>query len=1090
LGLFLGQADFPRTRYHCSVPTTKTNPIDRFGLLGLLLFALGAGTGFSLDSPHVKFNRVGSETGPPPEVITVMLQDRYGFFWIGSREGLYRYDGETFVTYRHDPGDPDSISGNTVRAIFEDRSGRLWFGTNTAGLNRLDSATGRFVRFRYASADPTSLSHDSVYEIAQDKAGNIWVATQQGLNRFDEGTGAFSRFLHDPENPHSLSHDYVTRLLIDRRDRIWAGTNGGGLNALDPKTGRFTRFLTDEEIPHRLPLKQVFALFEDDEGYLWVAGSGLYKLDPWTGVNEEIRPTDEDPTAFVEGLVVDLVAGKTGPLWIGTFGRGLHSFDSATGRLGAYRHDPAQRHSLGEDKIMTLKVDETGSIWVGTWGAGAWRLTNPALQLARAAMDIPAPENIRSNDVTGLAGDASGGLWVATRFGDLFRKEPNESGFRSYSTTSGIIHDIEETEDGMIWVGKSNGLERVNPTTENIAYFNHDPLVETSIGPGYVTALLEDSRGRLWVGTGEGGLQRLDADGQVVERFVHDPDDPTSLSDNYVKSLAQDASGIIWVGTRSGGLNAFDPVTLRGQRFLPDPDDPSSLSYHYVTTIYLDSSNRLWIGTDGGGLNQRRFRDDGSVFFDKISSADGLIDDSVMAILEDDDGSLWLSTKRGLSRFDPSSKRFSHLYVGDGLPAGAFEPGSAARTTDTLYFGSVRWLAAVPAGTPFPEHPPSPVILTSIRDINGEIVGEEPPWLRTHLEIPFESWLSLTVAVLDFNIEHHHRYQFRIGDEEEPWVDIGSGREITFMNLDPGTYEVSARAHNCQGVWNDLPHALTIHVSPPFWMTMWFRAAIFLLVVGLLLGGHRIRTLGLRRRNLELLELHRQRRKAQSRLATAYDRLRRLTRRVEATKEEERRRIARELHDEMGPALTAVIINLQLINGSTNGDESKTRVTESIEIVDRMVQQVRDLSMALRPPLLEEVGFLSAIRGYLETQAERTGLIIAIDGPPELPDFPAEIEITAFRVIQAAVSNVIRHAESTEVRVSIRHDAETLILSIRDNGVGFDPGAILDLSVPGSSVGLVGMRERVEILGGEYSVESVIGEGTSVDVRIPVEVEL
>jgi signal transduction histidine kinase/ligand-binding sensor domain-containing protein len=1070
------------------VVSTVTNLIGRSSLLCCMLLALGAGSGVAQEDSPVKFQRVGSETGPPPEVIAVMLQDRIGFVWIGSREGLFRYDGETFVTFRHDPGDPGSISGNTVRAIFEDRAGRLWFGTNSAGLNRLDRATGRFEHFRHVSGDPTSLSHDSVYEIDQDSAGNIWVATQKGLNRYDDESATFTRFLHDPDDPHSLSHDYVTRVLVDGLDRVWAGTNGGGLNLLDRSSGGFVRYLTDESGRDRPVARQVFAICEGTERSVWVGGQGLFRLDPDSGAIVSFEPDDDDPSAFVDGLVVELVMSESGTLWIGTFGSGLHSLDLATGRKRSYRHEAADRHSLGEDKIMDLMIDSTDALWVGTWGGGAWRLTDPALQLASAQAEISAPGDVRSADVTALASDRDGRLWIGTRFGDVLSRDPRQSGFDRHSTTIGTVNEIEQADDGMIWIAKANGLERINTETSTVSFFRHDPEIPSSIGPGYVTALLQDDDGGLWVGTGEGGLQRLDSRGQVVERWLHDPEDPTSLSDNYVKALAQDVHGTIWVGTRSGGLNSFDPASGSGRRFLPDPRDPSSISYHSVTTVFRDSRDRMWIGTDGGGLNEIRTRSDGEVAFDRISSAEGLIDETVMAILEDDDGSLWISTKRGLSRFDPQSRRFSQLYVGDGLPAGAFEPGAAARTDDTLYFGSVRWLAAVPAGRTFPDHPPSPVVITSIRDIEGKQIGGESPWLTSQLEVPYGGLISLTLAVLDFNVEHHHRFQVRLGGDDEPWVDMGSRREITFMDLDPGTHQFAARARNCQGVWSDLSQNLTIRVPPPFWMTWWFRAAVVLVLLGVVLGWHRLRTLRLRRRNLELLEIQRQRKKAQAKLSRAYDQLRGLTRRLEATKEEERRRIARELHDEMGPALTAVIINLQLINGGGDPGQSRQRVDESIEIVDRMVQQIRDLSLALRPPLLDEVGFLSAIRGYLETEADRTGLRIDVESSPDLVDFPAEVEITAFRLIQAAVSNVIRHAHASVVEVSIRLVDESLSLTIRDDGVGFDPGTVMNPSASGSSVGLVGMKERVQILGGEFSIESEPGRGTRVVVRIPVEV--
>ena len=858
---------------------------------------------------------------------------------------------------------------------------------------------------------------------------------------------------------------------------------------MDRSTGRFEVYRHQENDPHSLADDSVFALLEDDDGTIWVGGNGIHRLDPTTGRLDRVAADPDDPFALSYGLVVTLAAGAPGTVWVGTFGGGLNELDVATGRCRVFRHDPGERHSLGDNRVLILATDTTNALWIGTWGGGLWRLTRPALQLASASADVLPPADISSLDVTAMAPDATGGLWIGTRFGDLLRKDPGGGGFRRYQSQTGIIYDIEETDDGLLWVGKANGLLRLNPTTGTLTFFRHDPKIESSLGPGYVNALLEDSRSRLWVGTGEGGLQRLDSLGRVVERFVHVPDDASSLSDDYVRSLIEDRNGTIWIGTRSGGLNTYNPATQKGRRFLPDPDNASSISHHSVTTLFEDTSGRLWVGTGGGGLNLVLEQDDGTVVFDRILAADGLIDNNVMAVLEDDDGSLWLSTRRGLSRFDPGKRRFSQLYVSDGLPAAAFETGAAARTTHTLFFGSIRWLAAVPAGTPFPLHPPSPVVITSIRDRAGELVGEEPPWRRERLEIPFGGWLSVTLAVLDFNAEHQNTYEFRLGDESEPWVNLGARREITFMDLDPGTHRFSARGNNYQGVWSENFPQLTIQVPPPYWMTTWFRVGVFLLVTGAILGVHLFRTSALRRHNLQLLDLHDQREKAQSELGQAYDRLRKLTRRFEATKEEERQRIARELHDEMGPALTAVIINLQLIGGSTDSEKSSRWLTDSIEMVDRMVQQIRDLSLALRPPLLDEVGFLSAITSYLEAQAERTRLDIRVSGPSILKELPPEVEITAFRVIQEAVSNVIRHAKAHTVLVTIDLDAQTLVLSIEDDGVGFDVDAVMTTAEQGSALGLIGMQERVQILGGDFRISSGSGEGTRVDIRIPVEVE-
>ena len=272
----------------------------------------------------------------------------------------------------------------------------------------------------------------------------------------------------------------------------------------------------------------------------------------------------------------------------------------------------------------------------------------------------------------------------------------------------------------------------------------HDPRDETSLGPGYVKSFLEDRQGRFWVGTGEGGLQRLDAEGRVLERFRPRGNDPSTLSDDYITALLEDRRGTLWVGTRSGGLNAFDPLTKRAIRYQPVPERSDSLSHHTVISIFEDSKGRLWIGTAGGGLNRVEEAPVGErARFARFTTADGLADNNVMAILEDDDGTLWLSTKRGLSRFDPATGAFSNFTVSDGLPSAEFEPGSAVRSGSTLYFGTVKWLAVISAGTRFPRSAPSPTVITSVRGAAAELKGAQPAWRLERLEVPYGEWLSL-----------------------------------------------------------------------------------------------------------------------------------------------------------------------------------------------------------------------------------------------------------------------------------------------------------------------------------------------------------
>ena len=1037
----------------------------RLGAVPLLLLA----TSLTPAAParRVHFERVGSESGPLPEVVTALAQDRAGFVWIGSRHGLYLYDGYELREFKNDPSDPSSISDHAIRTIFEDRKGRLWIGTNAGGLERLDRARWTFEHFRH-SGDPTSLSHDSVYEIAEGRDGALWVATQQGLNRFDPESRRFERV--------PIAGDYVVAVLVDREGRIWSGTNDGGVTRIDP--GGSKTFRHDASNPRSISADAAFEIVEDAQGTVWLGtADGLDRWDAATGgfVRTPVRGDN----------VVAIVPQASGRLWVGTFGGGLQEFDPKDGQIRVQLSDPLRRDALGSDRITALLGGRDGTLWVGSWGGGLQRLAPAALELASAEERSRLPGGLRSTHVGALCAARDGSVWMGTINGELVRRAPHGED-RTVLQGGSQILAITEDRARRMWIGTHQSLSCFSASGEKLQVFAHDASDPLSLGPGYVRAILEDGEGRIWAGTGEGGVQRIDPDGKIRVRFRHEADAPDSLSDDYVTCMRLDREGTLWVGTRSGGLNALDPATGRARRFLPVPGDPTSIGHRTVSSILEDRGGRLWVGTAGGGVQLVERAPTGAVRFRRFTQSEGLVDDDVVAIVEDDDGSLWLSTRKGLARLDPSSGAVANYGIAEGVPAGELEIGSAARTADTLYFGGVRGLVAVPAGMPMRPAPPSPTVLTALRTGEGAIHGERPAWDLDRLEVPYGTWLALELAVLDFGAPERNVYAYRLGPEEKPWVDLGTRRSVTFADLAPGRHRFSAKGRNGQGVWS-ATRELEIVVPPPFWMTAWFRFGGLALVVAGAVGAHRVRTASLARRNRQLVDLQVERERAQKELRTAYDRLRGLTRRFEAAKEEERKRIARELHDDLGPSLTAVIINLQLLADPSRAAGGAKRLAESTELVDRIIQQIRDLSLALRPPLLDEMGLVPALRGYLESTAERTGLDLSFRGDPALSGLAPEVEITAFRVAQEALTNVVRHARAKRVTAAVERKDGRLVVAMEDDGVGFDVAAILGGSATGRALGLLGMTERVQLLGGDLAIESSPGSGTRVRAELPLE---
>ncbi|MCI0657700.1 MAG: histidine kinase [Acidobacteria bacterium] len=1014
--------------------------------------------------------------------MTALCLDRTGLLWIGSRDGLLLFDGQTIRTFEHDVSDPESISDNAIRTIYEDREGYLWIGTNSGGLNRLDRAQWRFQRFRHEPADPGSLSHDSVYAVLEDRAGFLWVGTQQGLNRFDPRTRTFHRFLADSADPVALASDYILALYEDRAGRLWVGTLGGGLSRWEPKHGTFTSFRNNPKDLRSLSDDRVSSILEDPAGTLWVGTvRALNRMDSSDGSFRRFPASREGP------LVKALAPGRVGTLWIGTHAGGLQELDERTGELRAWGQGDTGRPALGSDQVEALLTDSAGALWIGTWGGGLRRISPSALLLSEGRVAARIPAKLKDEGIASFLIDRQGGIWYGSSGGDLWRVNSADGSLRHFplearaNSPTRSIFAMTQDHAGWIWAGTSLDLVRLDGNSGKAIHFRHDPHDAASIGPGYVRAVLKGRAGELWIGNGEGGVQRLDASGRVITRFVRDPSRSDSLSDNYVTALHEDAEGTLWVGTRSGGLNALDTASGRITRYLPDPGDPHSLSHHCVTSLLEDRHGRLWVATAGGGLNRVERGAGGSLRFQRTLESDGLVDNDVMAILEDDDGSLWLSTRRGIARFDPTTSKFLSIHASDGLPSAEFEPGSAARSSRALYFGSVKGPVAVPAGTEFPRLLPSPMIVTSIRTPAGEVRGSRPVWDMERLELPYGEWLSLELAVLDYSPEHRHRYAYRLRGK---WVDLGPTGAITFTGLEPGVHRFAARGRNSEGVWSQPTAELRIEVVPPFWMTGWFRGSAVLAIFALAVIGHRLRLSSVERRNRELVALHDQRERARKELTLAYERLLLLTGRLEAAKEDERQRIARELHDELGPSLTAVIINLQLLARNPSAPSSLSKIPDAINMVDQLVQRVRDLSLDLRPPLLDELGLSAALRGYLETQSERTGLDIPVEVGASVEGLPPEIEIHAFRVVQEAVTNAVRHAHASRVQVKVERRDGILMLAVKDDGRGFDVSKTLE-SIAGKSLGLLGMTERIRSLGGEIVIDSSAGRGTEIRARIP-----
>ena len=806
-------------------------------LIGALAWVLAATLGWPAwsvaEAKPMRFAHLSVDEGLSQTSVFSMFQDRDGFVWLGTEDGLNRFDGQTVTVYKHDPQDPGSLPHDLVWSIAEDPSGDLWIGTEGGGLARWNRDTDRFTRFQHDPNDANSLSGDRVRIVLVDAEGAVWVGTKDaGLTRFEPQTGTFTRFGHSPEDPKSLSHEGVYALLQDRSGRVWVGTEGG-LSRFDG-AGGFERFSHDPEDGKSLSGDRIRALVEDDQGTVWVGtlDAGLNELP--TGSEGFVRHRHEAKRAgsLADDCVHAVHRDRGGRLWVGT--RSGLDLLQPDGTFAHYRHDPLNPASLGEDEVMSLLEDRGGVLWAGTRAGGVSRWNPATWAFGHVASSPSGDEDGLSHDyVTSFTEDTLGRLWVGTMGGglDVFDREGGAVGhYRHDPARSGSLSDdrvmaLSRGRSGAIWVGTmEGGLNRFDPQTGRFRVYRADETRPGRLSTNGVMSLFEDREGTLWVGTYRGGLNRYDHSSDSFTVYRHDDADPASLSSDIVTCVQEGPGGTIWVGTEGGGLNRLDRRSGEFQSFRHDRSRAASLSDDTVYSLHVDPEGTLWVGTRGGlGRLDSHAPATGEASFRTYTERDGLPSKVVYGIQPDGMGRLWLSTNMGLARFDPRTETFRDYSRTHGLQSNEFTFGAHFRTTrGELVFGGPQGFNAFFAETiPTNDNVP-PVVLTSFLKSNRPAHGPTAPFALDDVTLGYkDDVVTFEFAALDYADPGRNRYVYKLEGFDPEWIDLGSVHRVTYTDLGHGEYVLRVKAANNDGVWNEEGLSLPVSVLPPPWRTWW-----------------------------------------------------------------------------------------------------------------------------------------------------------------------------------------------------------------------------------------------------------------------------
>jgi diguanylate cyclase (GGDEF)-like protein len=797
-------------------------------------------------APPMQFTRLAADEGLSQGAVMAIHQDSQGFLWLGTEDGLDRYDGYEMRHFVHDRAQARSLPTNWVGTLVEDRAGTLWIGTAGGGVVGRNPNTGALLPLNSGTGESAVATNEQVRLLYVDHAGYLWVATRdRGVVRVDLLHNQSRRYRSVASDPQTLSSDSIFAITEDAGGSVWIGTQGG-LDRLDPVTGRIRREPLQQWFPDSHASPQVTALLTDRRGALWAGTSeGLLRI-PLADTEHVVayRSRAGDPHSLPSDHVQTLLLDRSQRLWVGT-AHGLALYRPQGDDFDTYHHDPAEPTSLPDDSVISLYEDQGGLLWIGTKTGGAAHWNSRSWSFGHHPR---GPEgSFGDADPSGFAMDASGTLWISTFGGGLSAVNTHDGKVTHYKHQDGdgtslpddrvmsVLVDHEDT----IWAGTmGGGLARLDRRTGRFHVYGYDAGDPKSLPAAGVMSLLEDSRGRLWVGTFGGGLARLERSTDGFVRYPSDPENPATLSSGRATALAEDRSGRMWIGTDGGGLCLLEPASGFTTCFHHDAQNTHSLSDDTVYAIRVDDRGRVWVGTRGAGLDEvlgtavapERIR------FQNFAEAQGLPNSTVYGIETDGNGRLWLSTNRGLARFDPATGEVRNFRRLHGLQADEFNFGAHYRSRDgELFFaGPGGYNAFFPERLEFNESPP-PLALTAFLKFNEPAHLAVVPERVAHFDLGFrDSVITFEFAALDFASPAHNQYRYKLEGFDQQWVEAGSKRNVTYTNLGGGQYTFRVRAANSDGIWNEQGLAIPLQVEPPPWASSWARTG-YVLAFGLLI---------------------------------------------------------------------------------------------------------------------------------------------------------------------------------------------------------------------------------------------------------------
>ena len=771
--------------------------------------------------------------------VSSICQDKYGFIWIGTLNGLHRFDGTNMRLFLNDPLDSTSLVLDRIDRVYEDMDANLWIGTS-GGICKYNRDLDNFERFKATCGFiPMNSPHPHrILDFKEDKYGTLWIiSNREGLLYFDEDLNDFMSFFEEGDMQKLTSFNF-SAFEIDEAGNFWLGTFDSGINIVNPNT----RVIRQVEAGGRLSQlydNKINDIMSDESGLVWVGtesgGISRFDLSNDRITSDIFIHSSHNPNSLRNNEVQSVYQDSKGQIWSCNVNGGLHLYDSLIDGFYHYSADAQNRHSLSSNSIWTIFEDRDQRLWVGSGLTGIDVWDENFTKFEHYFISPDAESGLKSNVIRGFEQDSQGRIWLASDGGGLslvnddgsfttFQK--NDSDIHSLSTDA--VLSVKEGFDGNLWLGTwAGGVNIFNPSTQKSSLYKGvgaENLID-------VFHIIKDGEDNLWFATYSGGLNKLDSKTGTLVNYMHDPNNDKTIASDLMHTLFEDSRGDIYIGVRNMGLNVLKKENIsKGifDRYNNDREDSLSLPSSTVNMILEDSYGTIWIATSGGLCTFNRV--DG--IFHRVHPKTGLSHSDIRGLIEDENENLWVRTHDGLTKLEIKSLETIDYGVSEGVQKGSFLRHTIFRSDqgEIMFGGKLGFNMFHPDSLESKSEPPG-VYLTNFKLQNKDITyHRDSPILDKHIAEaqqivlgPEDLRFTIEYVAINFTRAENNQYAYKMEGLENEWNYVENVTNATYNNLPPGAYRFVVKGANHDQQWNEEGASISILVQPDWYETWWAR---------------------------------------------------------------------------------------------------------------------------------------------------------------------------------------------------------------------------------------------------------------------------